>query len=212
MAGMKQFSIPLLLAAALVGCATTAVERQEQTVSSVASTRKEMLDIRGQIDRTLASLNALVNASPNDLRKAYQQYAKNVEAMQKEAAAMDRHARAMEKQTGDYLAGWQRAQSEIQNPELRDVTGQRRELITHSFQRLQSAFREARREVTPFLTRLEDIRRAVANDLTVVGVSAVAQTDAVASANAHGASVAASLDVAVGEFDQLAGSLAASPR
>lgn len=212
MAGMKQFSTSLLLAAALVGCATTAVERQEQTVSSVASTRKEMLDIRGQIDRTLASLNALVNASPNDLRKAYQQYAKNVEAMQKEAAAMDRHARAMEKQTGDYLAGWQRAQSEIQNPELRDVTGQRRELITHSFQRLQSAFREARREVTPFLTRLEDIRRAVANDLTVVGVSAVAQTDAVASANAHGASVAASLDVAVGEFDQLAGSLAASPR
>lgn len=212
MVGMKQFFLLLSLAAALVGCATTAVERQEQTVSSVANTRKEMLDIRGQIDRTLTSLHALVNASPNDLRKTYQQYAKNVEAMQKDAAAMDKHARAMEKQTGDYLAGWQRAQSEIQNPELRDVTGQRRELMTHSFQRIQSAFRDARREVTPFLTRLEDIRRAVANDLTVVGVSAVAQTDAVASANAHGAAVATSLDVAIGEFDQLVGSLAASPR
>jgi len=212
MVGMKQFFVLLLLATALVGCATTAVERQEQTVSSVASTRKEMLDIRGQIDRTLTSLHALVNASPNDLRKAFQQYAKNVEAMQKDAAAMDKHARAMEKQTGDYLAGWQRAQSEIQNPELRDVTGQRRELMTHSFQRIQSAFREARREVTPFLMRLEDIRRAVGNDLTAVGVSAVAQTEAVASANAHGASVATSLDVAIGEFDQLVGSLAASPR
>lgn len=209
---LKQLFAPLLATTLAVGCATTAVEKQEKSVASVADTRKEMVDVRGQIDRTLASLNALVNASPNDLRKAYQRYAKDVEAMRNDAAAMDKHARAMEQRTGEYLAGWQQAQSEIQNPELRDTSGQRREIIAYSFQRIQGAFREARRDVTPFLTRLEDIRRAAANDLTAVGISTIAQTDAVASANAHGSAVATSLDVAIGEFDQLVGSLAASPR
>lgn len=212
MEGMKHFSAVTLVASLLVGCATTAVERQERTVDTVADTRKEMIDIRAQIDRTLASLNSLVSASPSELGKAYQRYAKDVEVMRKEAAAMDKHANAMEKQTGDYLANWQRTQGEIQNTELRDVTGQRRELLTTSFQRIQGSFREARRDLTPFLTRLEDIRRALGTDLTAVGVSAVAQTDAVSSANAHGSAVATSLDVAINEFDQLMGSLAASPR
>lgn len=212
MYGLKQFSSSILIAAALAACATGPVQRQEKTVESVADTRKEMIDVRAQVDRTLASLNALISASPNDLAKAYRQYAKDVDAMHKDAAAMDKHADAMEKHTGNYLAGWQRAQSEIQNPELRDVTGERRELLTNSFQRIQVAFREARRDITPFLTRLEDIRRAVGNDLTAVGVAAVAQTDAVANANAHGSSVATSLDVAISEFDQLVGSMAASPR
>lgn len=212
MIGMKQLAAVVLVAAAAVGCATTPVERQDRTISSVSDTRKEMIDIRAQVDRTLSSLNTLVNASPNDLRKAYQQYAKDVEAMRKDAAAMDKHASNMEKQTGEYLAGWQRAQGEIQNPELRDVTGQRREIINNSFQRIQSAFRQARRDITPFLTRLEDIRRAAGNDLTAVGISSIAQTDAVTSANAHGAAVSTGLDVAIGEFDQLVGSMAASPR
>ena len=209
---LPQFFAWSVATVTLVGCATSAVDRQEQTVESVADTRKEMTDTRAQIDRTLASLNTLVNASPADLRKTYERYAKDVEVMRRDAATMDKHANAMEKHTGNYLASWQRAQNEIQNPELRDVTGQRRELLTQSFQRLQIAFREARRDVTPFLNRLEDIRRAVGNDLTAVGVAAVAQTDAVASANAHGAAVAGSLDVAIEEFDQLAGALAASPR
>lgn len=209
---LKPLFVVVMAVTALAGCATTAVEKQEKSVASVTDTRKEMVDVRGQIDRTLSSLNTLVNASPNELRKAYQRYAKDVEAMRSEAAAMDKHARAMEQRTGEYLAGWQQAQGEIQNPELRDTSGQRREMITHSFQRIQGAFREARRDVTPFLTRLEDIRRAAANDLTAVGISAIAQTDAVASANAHGSAVATSLDVAIGEFDQLVGSFAASPR
>lgn len=212
MEGLKQFSALTLLASLLIGCATTAMERQERTVDTVADTRKEMIDIRAQIDRTLASLNALVNASPTDLGKTYQRYAKDVETMRNDAAAMDKHANSMEKQTGDYLANWRRTQGDIQDAELRDVTGQRRELLTNSFQRIQGAFREARRDVTPFLTRLEDIRRALGTDLTAVGVSTVAQTDAVSSANAHGTAVATSLDVAINEFDQLMGSLAASPR
>ena len=209
---LTHLAVAALVGLTVVGCASTGVKRQEQTVASVADTRKEMVDIRGQIDRTLTSLNALVNAAPADLRKTYDRYARDVDAMRKEATALDKHANNMERQTGDYLAGWQRAQSEIQNPELRDISGQRRELMTSSFQRIQDAFREARREVTPFLTRLEDIRSAAGNDLTAVGVAAIAQTDAVASANAHGASVASSLDIAIGEFDQLTGSFAASPR
>lgn len=209
---LRFYAAALLVALTVVGCASGPVQRQERTVETVADTRKEMVDVRSQIDRTLTSLNALVNASPSDLRKAYDRYARDVDAMRKEAAAMEKHASAMEKHTGDYLASWQRSQSQIQNPELRDVTGQRREVLTNSFQRIQGAFREARRDVTPFLTRLEDIRRALGNDLTAVGVAAIAQTDAVSSANAHGAAVATSLDVAINEFDQLVGSLAASPR
>lgn len=204
--------IMALLAVGLTACATGAMQRQERSVDSVAETRTEMADLREQIERTMASLNTLISAPPDELRKAYQRYAKDVEATQAQAADMQKHATAMERQSGNYLAGWQRTQAEIENSELRELTAQRRELVANSFNRIRVAFREANREIGPFLARLEDIRRAIGNDLTPVGVAAVAQTDAVVSANAQGTSVGTALDVAINEFDQLVGAMAASPR
>lgn len=208
---LQVFGLVALLGVGLTGCATSAMERQERSVDSVAETRTEMADMHEQIERTMGSLNALMAASPGDLRKAYQRYVKDVNAMRSQAANMQKHASAMERQSGNYLAGWQRTQSEIVNPELRELTAQRRELIANSFSRIRVAFREADRELGPFLARLEDIRRAIGNDLTPVGVASVAQTDAVTSVNALGASVGSALQVAIAEFDQLVGTMAASP-
>lgn len=207
---LKIFSV-WVLAMAITGCATSAMERQERSVDSVAETRTEMVDLREQIERTMASLNALMAASPDELRKAYQRYAKDVNATRSQAADVQKYASAMERQSGNYLAGWQRTQSEIENPELRELTAQRRELAANSFNRIRVAFREANRELGPFLARLEDISRTIGNDLTPVGVASVAQTDAVASVNALGSSVGTALEVAIAEFDQLVGTMAASP-
>ena len=199
------------VAMAISGCATSAMERQERSVDSVAETRTEMAEMHDQIERTVGSLYALMSASPGDLRETYQRYVKDVNAMRSQAAKMQKHSEAMERQSGSYLAGWQRTQSEIENPELRELTAQRRELMANSFNRIRVAFREADRELGPFLARLEDIRRAIGNDLTPVGVASVAQTDAVTSVNALGSSVGAALEVAIAEFDQLVGTMAASP-
>lgn len=208
---LKVFWVWALMAMAITGCATSAMERQERSVDSVAETRTEMADLHEQIERTMASLNALMAASPDELRKAYQRYAKDVNTTRSQAADVQKYASAMEQQSGNYLAGWQRTQSEIENPELRELTAQRRELAANSFNRIRVAFREANRELGPLLARLEDIRRTIGNDLTPVGVASVAQTDALASANALGSSVGTALEVAIAEFDQLVGTMAASP-
>ena len=198
----------LALALAGAGCASNPVERKEDTVKSLNQTRDEMADVRSQIDETLASLNALMTAPPEDLRGAYQQYAKNVNAMRSDADAMQRRAADMRKNTNNYLTGWREAQSQVQNPELRDVSVERRQEIAARFAHINSAFLDAQQAVTPFLQNLEDVRRIVGNDLTPGGVSAIAQTDVVQNANANGEEVAQNLDQAITQFDALTGRLA----
>src|SRR5689334_12140176 len=65
----------LVLAVLIAGCASTPLQRQDATSSSLVDLRDSMIATRGQIQQTLASLDALTNASPDHLRAAYQKYA-----------------------------------------------------------------------------------------------------------------------------------------
>ncbi len=191
----------------VASCVNTPVERKEATVGSLTDTRKDLTNIRAQIDKTLGSLNALLSAPQDKLKKTYKQYARDVDSMRANAAAMQRHANTMGKHGENYLVGWQRAQAEVKNPELSELSGERRELVAARFKRINAAFQEANHEFVPFLSNLEDIKKVVGNDLTPAGVAAVGQTTVVANATRHGSIVARTLDEALTEFNLLAGVL-----
>jgi hypothetical protein len=196
------------LAIGLAGCASTPVERKEQTAESLSDTKHEMAAVRARIDDTLASLEQLVNASPPDLQKAYARYARNVDGMRAEAQAMERRANDLRRRGTEYLTGWQRTQREVQDPQLRALSQERREQVAGNLADVNASFLAVRDAFSPFLTDLEDVRKVIGNDLTATGVSTVRNTEVVRNAYAHGVEVANQLDTAIAEFDELARSLA----
>ncbi|BAU47408.1 hypothetical protein SVA_0829 [Sulfurifustis variabilis] len=192
------------------GCATGPAERRERVVSSLAETQKEITDTRAQLERTMASLITLMNAPPDELRRSYEQYAGDVEAMRDHVGAMEAHGEAMRERSRRYLAGWR--QAEIEDPELRNISTERREEVAARLQRVDVSLQEARAALGPLQRELEDIRSAVGNDLTSAGVSAVAGSEVARSAMDHGAAVARLMDRAIADFDQLVARLGPANR
>jgi hypothetical protein len=181
--------------------------RKERAADTLLDTRQEVAEARTRIQQTLASLDRLVSASPPELTTAYREYAKNVDAMRAEATEMERLANQMRERSTHYLAEWQRAQMEVQDPQLRELSQQRRELVANNFSRVSSSFQTARQTFDPFLTDLEDIRKVAGNDLTPQGIASIKNTEVVRTARTHGGQAASQLDVAIAEFDKLSATL-----
>lgn len=202
------FIAALLTIAGLSACATPSpVEQREQAATNLDQTKQEMTTLRDQLDQTLSSLNALMSSGGGDLNEAYQRYASDVQKLREQSAALDKGAQRMRDQSNDYLAHWRDTQSRVQDPELRAMSLERRQMVMDNFERANLAYQEARIAFTPLLRDLEDVRRVVGNDLTPTGVQIVARSEAVQKANASGQQAARTMDQAINEFDQLSGRL-----
>ncbi len=204
----------LLFALSLYGCGGNPVQpqpTQHSTTSSVVDTKQSVAATRAQLGETLASLNALMHAPAENLRQAYSRYASNVDEMRKREDAINKSINRMEKDEHDWLSAWRVAQRDIDNPEIRTISQARHEQLAARLEDANSSVREAGRTLTPFLNNLEDVRKALANDLTPSNVALIAQTEVIQSANVNGAAVARELDAAITDFNELTASLPPTP-
>ena len=169
-------------------------QRKESTAESAREAEADVQATRVQIDKTLGALNRLMTASPAELNPAYAQYSKEVDAMYAVAKETDKDAKAVPAKSADYLAKWQKSHAEIQNPELRNASDQRRSTVISRFDGIQKSYAAARAAFVPFTQNLEDVRQVLANDLTPAGVQSLAATDVVKNAKANGMAMASNLD------------------
>jgi len=204
----------IVVAVWVAGCASTPYERREATSSSLVDLRDSMVVTRGQIEQTLASLNGLTSAPPDQLRDTYKQYAKDTDKIAKQAVTVDKESRQMRSRSKQWLAGWQKSQAEVQDPELKALSESRRAQALERIQNIDRSLAEAREAFAPFVKNLQDVKQVVGNDLTPNGVAAVSETAVVQNANQAGTTAARALDVTIAELDALTQTLtpAASDR
>lgn len=207
----------LAIMAGVYGCGTKAVQQEQAQAQPAAhpmvETKQSVAATRAQIGEMLASLNALMSASPDKLDQAYSRYAGNVDEMRRRQVALIRHIDNMQKNGRDWLAAWQTPQREIDNPEIRSLTQRQHEQLKERLDHTTHSFREAGKALAPFVNNMEDVKKALANNLTPQTVDQIAQTHVVQTADFNGAAVARNLDVAIAEFNELTAAIApALPR
>jgi hypothetical protein len=193
----------LSLALLLGACAAKPVARQEKTAHSLTEMTSDMTTVRALIDSTIVSLRTLMIAAPNDLRAAYDRYARDVSAIGRETARMQERSAQLGERSATWLAGWEKSHGDIQDAELRRVSEWRRATLTSRFDTAGASFETARAALLPFVRDLEDIRTAVANDLTPRGISAVSRTDVVRNADVNGQTAARAIDQATADLQDL---------
>lgn len=193
----------IVVAALVAGCASTQFERKEAASSSMVELRDSMMATRGQIEKTLVSLNGLMTAPPDDLRRAYNEYAKDTDKIAQQAVTVEEESRQLRQRSDEWLAGWQESQADVQDPELKALSERRRAEALERIQNIDRSLAEAREAFAPFVANLQDVKMVVGNDLTPSGVAAVSGTAVVQNANQSGAAVARALAVTIVDLQVL---------
>jgi chromosome segregation ATPase len=168
-----------------------------------------MQSLENQLIVTLDSLRYVLNGDPTQLRAAYAQYSDDLDRAHGQARRVDADIAEVRTQSAAYLATLDKDYAAIRNEELRRSTRQRRDQIDQRLQALQAAYDKAKAPLDAYLSRLDDVRVVLRNDLTTPGVQAIAQTGVVRSADADATRVREGLAQTRASGDALAGELSA---
>ncbi len=154
----------------LPGCATTSMERATKTTETTQKVETDYRETSLQIIATNASLEKLVLASPNDIKKAYEDYAKNVNKMEKLSARLNEHTEKMQNQREEYFSEWD---SSYTNPRIQTLSERRRNELRQTYAKIPEASIGVKGTLNSYLTDIRDIQTYLSNDLSPQGIEAI---------------------------------------
>lgn len=198
----------LTIVAYIGGCATTGPKLAEKATSSMRDTKDELVLTKDQVKATMTSLNTLVGQPGTDLGTQYKQFVREVKNTDKRAARLRQQTEKMNAQSGSYFDTWQKELGNIQNPDIRKTSEERRAKAFDSYKKIDTAMKAANEALVPFISDLQDIQRYLGNDLTAQGIAAI--SDLVKKTNTDGETVEKRLDVTIAEIDRVAGEMSYS--
>ena len=205
---MKHKSLLTFGLVTLLAVATQA--SQEQLASSLKEARVEATRAADQLKSTLNTLNALAKQKEGDLRTAYNTFAANVPKTEASAAWAGTYSKWMASDGQQYFKNWQKTIDGIANEGLRKKSQKRLDDVRKSYGKVEAALVGAGAKFKPFLSDLNDIRKALANDVTAGGVKAIKGT--VSSANWNFNGVSKAMNDALKEMQKMEGLLSSQAK
>ena len=177
---MKQSKLALfpiiVLAIGLAGCASTGMQRSKDTRTSMQTMDKDIQSVATQLDATNASLDALMMPNQADVKKAFNSFSDNaskMESMQKDYA---KNAADMKAQGKDYFAEWQKTGSTYKNPQIQQLSEQRRAELGDIYGQIAENSVGVNDAFTSYVSDIKEIQMYLSNDLTPKGIEAIAPT------------------------------------
>ena len=202
-----QAGVAMLVISALVaGCGESSggrTQTSKQAIDSLHGTRQELAKAKTEVQQANGSLDKL--ASGGNLEQSYQQYTRQVAELKASGERAKARGQDMRNRQRQYVAAWQKEMDQISNPELRAGATERRAKVQANFDRIASTARATGDAYRPYLQNLQEIQKALANDLTPAGVDAA--RPAIEKAKAQGDTVQQRLDSLIAELDQVGGSM-----
>lgn len=166
------FCITALLGIAsfLGGCATTGMDRSVKTSNSIRDVDSEIRKMVAQIDVTSASLDALVAPGQKDVKKAFKTYSHDLDNFEHEGKRTLKRIDEMREHSKEYFGEWEKQGNEYKNPEIRELSEERRIKLAAIYARVPAAGAGIKVSYTAYLTNLKEIKTYLSNDLTPQGL------------------------------------------
>jgi hypothetical protein len=193
---MKKTSFTAMVLLLVLGCASNAPKRSARAASSLEVLQQNSRKASTQIDEVSSSLDAVLNATPERLREAFDRYNRNVNTMNNYADAVRENDSDWTANGRTYLDQWQKDASGVSDPELRAVAEERQQEMSAKTTDMRSTVSAAVKSFDSYLRDINDIRKVLGNDLTATGQAAVANTALAQSVRDEGAQVKQSLEAA----------------
>jgi chromosome segregation ATPase len=173
--------------------------------AKIQTLRQECAQCRNQITLTLEELSRLTVAGV-ELRPQFEKFKAELVKMEDKARSARERADSMKEKGQAFFAEWEQQVKTIQNEDIRKEAEKRLAKRKKSYDKILSAMQEAKSELVPFMSDLNDIRKLLDSELTA---STVASTKSlIRQANWHGEDVRESLSDVEKELDRVAAELA----
>ena len=170
--GLVATSLLLAALATLSGCATTGMQRSEKTGVTMKTVEQDIQKAVVQVDLTAAAMQELVRPD-QDLKKAYKNYAAEVDKMEHLGKVLFNHADKLSAQGKSYFDEWQKQGDAYVNPEIQSLSEQRRADMNSYYAKISEASVGVKGAAKAYLTNIKEIRTYLSNDLTPKGVQAI---------------------------------------
>lgn len=167
------FAMTVLAAVFLGGCASSGLDRSTKTSNSVKDVDSEIRKVDVLIDATSKSLDTLVKADKANLKKSFKAFSDNLAKLDKEGGRMLRRIEEMKSQSKEYFAEWEKQGDSYTNPELRELSDQRRNKLAEIYAQVPAALTGVKGAYLQYMTDLKEIHKYLANDLTPDGVASI---------------------------------------
>ena len=206
----------LRVGAALLGCVIAAgcssdegggrSAESTKAVTSMQGTRQELAKAKQEVQQANASLDSL--AAGGNVSQSYSQFTKQVNELKASGERARARARDMRERGRQYVANWEKETEQITSPELKAGAEQRRARVKQNYDQIMATATSVRDSYEPYLRDLQDIQRALANDLTPAGIDSA--RPAMEKAKANGETLQQRLDTLITQLDEVGGSMSSS--
>jgi hypothetical protein len=158
------------------GCATPNYKDAELTSGALRATAEDANASLASIDGTMGVLRELMRTQGGDLRPKYNQFSDSVDRLAASLAALERRTTSIQAAAGGYLEKWDKELDQVQNPQLRKQSMDRKHSIEQGVASVASLQGLTHEQAGPVLSDLQDVRRVLGTDLTRGGLASVELT------------------------------------
>jgi len=197
--------LTLALAPASVTVAADSAERATLVKEKIQSLRQDCAAGRRQITVTLEELGRL-STEGVDLRPQFEKFKAELVKMEEKAKGARNRADSMREKGGAFFSEWEQQVNTIQNEDIRNEAAGRLGKRKKSYDKILGAMQEAKTELVPFLSDLNDIRKLLESELSAGSVASAKNT--IKKAKWHGEDVQESLSDVEKELDRVSSELA----
>jgi chromosome segregation ATPase len=198
-------ALALALIPAAVSRAADAPEQAAMIKEKIQSLRAESADTRHQITLTLEDLSRL-QALGVDLRPQFEKYKEQLVKMEECATRTKERAITMKEKGQAFFAEWEAQVNGINNADIRKSATTRLAQRKKSYTKILTAMNEAKDELVPFMSDLNDLKKLFDTELSTTTVAT--SKSLIKSANYHGTDVRESMVDVEKELDRVTAELA----
>ena len=204
MKSLKHFRILPLMAgtALLLTCfqaSAAGYKLADKVGASIAEFRDEVIDVKKEVDATLASLDKIVAQATIDPRKAFKEFDKNVPDVDSAAAKAKKRATEMKEKGKTYFSQWEKELAAVNDPDIRKLAEERKVKLEAAFGNIRNSMEPVRDQFNAWLASLKDLQKYLNNDLTIGGIDAA--KDLIAKNKSEGLAVQQNLDKVIAELN-----------
>lgn len=158
-----------------VGCSTPASLPPKIAVG-LDGLRNEAVSLRGQIEKTVGSLNELMSKPQADLSPQFQSYTHELGILEDRIEKARQQRGATETAVKEQFMTWDENLKQLHNEATRAGAAERREETDATYSDIKQKIVTLRNEANPFLNDLKDIRQYLKSDLTKEGLRTIEPT------------------------------------
>ena len=173
----------------------------DKTGASMAEFRDEILNVKKEVDETVAALDKVVATATTDPRKAFETFDKAVSAVDGASKKAKKRSEDMKAKGQAYFKDWEKEMSEVNNPEIRKLAEERKAKLQTAFDSIKTFMEPARDQFTTWLTNLKDLQTYLRNDLTIAGIDTAKEQ--ISKAKTNGQAVQQTLDKVIAELNTI---------